>query len=199
MKYSTINVSAESKEKFNVLKRKYSIKTDDDTLDRICDFMLFNKISVKDFASLQYDKNLSDELKRHIDKRHDWITKNDQSLRNYIGKFSNEYWKDTLKSVLEIKAFLIDKDFTNDKNNYESDNSQVLLKDKEIDIKRDDFSSEALSNLEDEYRLLLEKFKSLDFALKKIKSNHKIESVGMMGKKQIVITLPLEEWENLIK
>ena len=197
MKYSTINVLAESKNKFLLLKKKYAIKTDDDTLNRICDYFIVNDISVRDFGSLKADRTIADELKKHIDKRHDWVKNNDQSLRGFIGKFSNEYWQDTLKNVLEIKAILIDKNFDITDNNYQNDKPINLEIEEKKETIKQDFSTDAIEQLEEDYRKLLEKFKTVNAKLERIKNNTEIESVGMFDKKKIVVNLSLEDWQNM--
>ncbi len=197
MKYSTISISKESKEKFSTLKKKFGVKTDDETLNKICDFFIINNVSVRDFASMKADRTIADELIKHIDKRHNWITKNDQSLRAYIGKYSNDYWKDTLKNVLEIKEMLIQNNFEKVEKSYENEKPLIEeIQEKKEPIQQN-FSNDALEQLEEDYRKLLEKFKSVNSKLERIKNNTEIESVGMVGKKKIVVNIPIEEWQNM--
>ena len=197
MKYSTISISQESKNKFSTLKKKFAVKTDDETLNKICDFFIINNVSIRDFASMKADRTIADELIKHIDKRHNWITKNDQSLRTYIGKYSNDYWKDTLKNVLEIKEILIQNNFEKVEKILEVDKPIIENFEEKKESIQQNFSNEALEKLEEDYRKLLEKFKATNNKLERIKNNTEIESIGMVGKKKIIINLSVDEWQNM--
>ena len=197
MKYSTISISQESKNKFSTLKKKFAVKTDDETLNKICDFFIINNVSIRDFASMKADRTIADELIKHIDKRHNWITKNDQSLRAYIGKYSNDYWKDTLKNVLEIKEILIQNNFEKVEKILEVDKPIIENFEEKKESIQQNFSNEALEKLEEDYRKLLEKFKATNNKLERIKNNTEIESIGMVGKKKIIINLSVDEWQNM--
>lgn len=198
MKTSTIALSSDSKEKLNDLKKKYSFKTDDETVNKICDYFIFNKIHPKNLEDLKANKSLLEEVKLHIDKRHKWITDNDITLRKFIGGNRTEIEK-VVRDLGEIKALLIDNNLQIEHKNYKDDNDVFTEKEVIETVVEDNFSSEALEKLEEDYRELLTKYKALNSFKERLKNNYKYESIGMMGKKQIIVNIPVDEWENILK
>ncbi len=198
MKTSTIALSSDSKEKLNDLKKKYSFKTDDETVNKICDYFIFNKIHPKNLEDLKANKSLLEEVKLHIDKRHKWITDNDITLRKFIGGNRTEIEK-VVRDLGEIKALLIDNNLQIEHKNYKDDNDVFTEKEVIETVVEDNFSSEALEKLEEDYRELLTKYKALTSFKERLKNNYKYESIGMMGKKQIIVNIPVDEWENILK
>lgn len=195
MSNTTIQIHKETKDLLDSLKDKYSLRTYDICVNTLALFILKNDVNPKDDFVGDFRSeliNLEKRLLMAMDTAHKKITKDNATLRSWVGGITKDHLIPISKQMDKIVNLGIDNNNSNKIENSKIDNplnSHILeAEDKEIEEKK--------SQAEEEKNKYFSKYQSLKSALFSIINNSKIEQGGILSKEKIVIDLPINEWQK---
>lgn len=204
MSNSSISVTVETKDMLTQFQSKFGLKTYDNVINTMAVFMIRNEINPKDDFIGDYKIELirlEKRLLQSFEDAHKKITKDNASLRNWVGGITKDHLipiNEKLSVLDKINDFQIDKfreeSFENKKDynplNFGENSVQ------EVSNNSSEIVSEELENQQAKFKDLYSKYDAQKQALFKIFNNSKIESGGMMSKDKIIINLTIEEWNT---
>lgn len=203
---TTISISIKTREQLEVIKEKFQLKNWEDTVSKISFFVLDNRIDINtDFGgeNLNTAINLEKRILSQLDDLEKKLTKDNRSLRNWVGGIENDYFKPLVKK-LDLLEYINKSEI----NKIDNDSLKNIQKEKPAEMSISSSISDESSTLvkqllqerevsklaKQELNVLLSQYKS---ALSTIIDSTKIESVGMLGKEKLVINLAKNEFEKI--
>lgn len=195
MSNTTIQIHKETKDLLDSLKDKYSLSTYDICVNTLALFILKNDVNPKDDFVGDFRSELIHLEKRLLmamDTAHKKITKDNATLRSWVGGITKDHLIPISKQMDIIVNLGIDNNNSNKIENSKINNplnSHILeAKNEEIEEKK--------TQAEEEKNKYFSKYQSLKSALFSIINNSKIEQGGILSKEKIVIDLPINEWQK---
>ena len=204
MSNSSISVTVETKDMLTQFQSKFGLKTYDNVINTMAVFMIRNEINPKDDFIGDYKIELirlEKRLLQSFEDAHKKITKDNASLRNWVGGITKDYLipiNEKLSVLDKINDFQIDK-FREESFENKKDYNPLNLSEnsvQEVSNNSSEIVSEELENQQAKFKDLYSKYDAQKQALFKIFNNSKIESGGMMSKDKIIINLTIEEWNT---
>ena len=204
MSNSSISVTVETKDMLTQFQSKFGLKTYDNVINTMAVFMIRNEINPKDDFIGDYKIELirlEKRLLQSFEDAHKKITKDNASLRNWVGGITKDHLipiNEKLSVLDKINDFQIDK-FREESFENKKDYNPLNLGEnsvQEVSNNSSEIVSEELENQQAKFKDLYSKNDAQKQALFKIFNNSKIESGGMMSKDKIIINLTIEEWNT---
>jgi hypothetical protein len=204
MSNSSISVTVETKDMLTQFQSKFGLKTYDNVINTMAVFMIRNEINPKDDFIGDYKIELirlEKRLLQSFEDAHKKITKDNASLRNWVGGITKDHLipiNEKLSVLDKINDFQIDK-FREESFENKKDYNPLNLGEnsvQEVSNNSSEIVSEELENQQAKFKDLYSKYDAQKQALFKIFNNSKIESGGMMSKDKIIINLTIEEWNT---
>ena len=204
MSNSSISVTVETKDMLTQFQSKFGLKTYDNVINTMAVFMIRNEINPKDDFIGDYKIELirlEKRLLQSFEDAHKKITKDNASLRNWVGGITKDHLipiNEKLSVLDKINDFQIDK-FREESFENKKDYNPLNLGEnsvQEVSNNSSEIVSEELENQQAKFKDLYSKYVAQKQALFKIFNNSKIESGGMMSKDKIIINLTIEEWNT---
>jgi hypothetical protein len=204
MSNSSISVTVETKDMLTQFQSKFGLKTYDNVINTMAVFMIRNEINPKDDFIGDYKIELirlEKRLLQSFEDAHKKITKDNASLRNWVGGITKDHLipiNEKLSVLDKINDFQIDK-FREESFENKKDYNPLNLGEnsvQEVSNNSSEIVSEELENQQAKFKDLYSKYDAQKQAFFKIFNNSKIESGGMMSKDKIIINLTIEEWNT---
>lgn len=202
MATTTIQINKETKDLLDGLKDKYSLGTFDNCVSSLALFVLRNDINPKDDFVGDFRTeliNLETRLLKKMEDSHKRITKDNASLRNWVGGITKDHLIPITKKIEKIYDLEISNKSAN-KQEISSFENPLNLSISETPKQLNEEDNVFKSKLEEQEKKASEyysKYNNVKQALFKIINSAKIEQGGMLSPQKIVVNLSLEEWEKL--
>ncbi|MDY3538175.1 hypothetical protein PG275_09200 [Riemerella anatipestifer] len=204
MSEKSIRISKETHNLLTEIKERYTYPSYDISINLICLFIIRNSINPKDNFVGDFKSellNLERRLLQSFEKSHSKITKDNASLRSWVGGITKDHLVPITKK-LSVLDKISDLDFSNISDKKE-ENSKIenplnlgLKLDKDPSDNEEKYK-EKLEELNTKVGEYFSKYNDLKKALFKIFDNSKIERGGMLSPTKIVVDLSEEEWLEL--
>lgn len=203
MSEKSIRISEETINLLKNIKDKYSLNTYDVCVSSLALFILKNDINPKDDFVGDFRTELISMEKRllqSMDIAHKKITKDNATLRNWVGGITKDHLVPITKKIEKIYDLELSKKSSEKINNSKIENplnshTEVSIQE---DIKQETYKNE-VKECEEKMRDYYSKYQNAKQVLFKIFNNTKVEQGGMLSPQKIVIDLSLDEWEELKK
>lgn len=201
MSEKSIRISEDTINLLKNIKDKYSLNTYDICINSLALFILKNDINPKDDFVGDFRTELISMEKRLLqamDIAHKKITKDNATLRGWVGGVTKDHLVPITKKIEKIYDLEISKKSSENIDNHKIENplnSHIeIAKQEEI---RTEINKDEINECEEKKREYYSKYQNTKQALFKIFNNSKIEQGGMLSPQKIVINLSLEEWEEM--
>lgn len=203
---TTMRISLDCKKNLDLLKNRYLFKTNNDAVYNCTNYILKNSIDIQsDYQreNLNTVFLLEERIQTNLQELEKKLTKDNASLRKWVGAVEKDYFIPILKNIgsIERKASVLDK---KPEQPEEIENPLNPPIKSNINIAQNDSKSIKIRQLEDDLNIANKAYKEVETisnrykkALQDILSQTKVEAFGMMGREKVVINISAEDFKKI--